>query len=58
MQNVIKPEIVDSKNPLAPLETSKWSTKDLFKDLLDGSKSFKYQITVKFLLKNTKEMEA
>ena len=45
-----KVEIVDSKYPLAQLEASKSSIKDLFKDLLDEIKGFKYQITVKVLL--------
>ena len=42
-----KVEIVEAKDPLAQLEASKSSIKDLFKDLLDESKGFKYQITVK-----------
>ena len=42
-----KVEIMDSKDPLAQLEVSKSSTKDLFKDLLDEIKGFKYQIKVK-----------
>ena len=42
-----KVETVDSKDPLAQLETSKLSIKDLLKDLLDEIKGFKYQITVK-----------
>ena len=43
-----KAEIVDSKYPLAQLEGRKLNIKDLFKDLLDEIKGFKYQITVKF----------
>ena len=46
-----KIEIIDSKDPLAQLKASKSSIKDLFKDLLDEIKGFKYQITVKFLLR-------
>ena len=42
-----KVEIIDSKDPLALLEARKSSIKDLFKDLLDEIKGFKYQITVK-----------
>ena len=34
-----KVEIADSKDPLAQLEASKSSTKDLFKDLLDEIKA-------------------
>ena len=43
-----KIKIIDSKNPLAQLEASKSSIKDLFKDLLD-------EITVKVLLKKHNE---
>ena len=44
-----KVEIVDLKDPLAQLEVSKLSIEDLFKDLLDEIKGFKYQITLKVL---------
>ena len=44
-------DIVDSKNPLAQLEVSKSSIKDLFNNLLDEIKGFKYQVTVKVLLR-------
>ena len=37
-----KVEIVDPKYPLVQLETSESSIKDLFKDLLDEIKGFKY----------------
>ena len=43
--------------PLVELEASKSSTTDLFKDLLDENKAFKYQITVHLLLKSTKKIE-
>ena len=46
-----KIEIIDPKFPLAQLESSKSNIKDLFKDLVDEIKCFKYQIIVKFLLK-------
>ena len=52
-----KIEIMYPKDPLARLETSKSGIKDSFKDLLDEIKGFKYQITGKSLLKNTKKME-
>ena len=52
-----KIEIIDTKGPLVQLEASKSSIKDLFKDLLDEIKGFKYQITEKVLLKNTKKMK-
>ena len=47
-----KVEIVDRKDVIAQLEASKSSIKDLLNDLLNETKGFKYQITVKFLLKN------
>ena len=46
MQEVIKVEIVSSKDPLVQLEASKSSIKNLFKDLLIEMKGFKYQITM------------
>ena len=49
-----KVEVVESKYPLSQLETSKSSIKGLFKDLLKEMKGFKYQITVKVLLKINK----
>ena len=42
-----KAEIVDSKDCLAQLEPSRSNIKDLFKDVLDGIKGSKYQISVK-----------
>ena len=39
------------------LEASKSSIKDLFSVLLNETKGFKYQITLKVLLKNTSQME-
>ena len=49
-----KVELVEKKDPLIQLEASKSSIKGLFNDLLDETKGFKYQITVKILLKNIK----
>ena len=49
-----KAEIIDPKDPLVQLETSKSSIKDLFKDLLNKMKGFKYQITVTVLLSKHK----
>ena len=46
-----KVEIVDKKDVIVQLEASKSSIKDLFNDLLNETKGFKYQITVKVLLK-------
>ena len=50
-----KIEIIDSKDPLAQLEASKLSIEDLFKDLVNKMKGFKYQITVTVLLCEHKE---
>ena len=49
-----KVEIVELKDPILQLEASKLSIKDLFSDLLNETKGFKYQITVKVLLKKYK----
>ena len=46
-----KVEIIEKKDPIVQLEASKSSIKDLFSDLLNETKGFKYQITVKVLLK-------
>ena len=45
------------KDPIVQLEASKLSIKNLFSDLLNELKGFKYQITVDVLLKNTSLME-
>ena len=52
-----KVEIVERKDPIVQLEGSKLSIKDLFGDLLNETRGFKYQITVKVSLKNTSQME-
>ena len=49
-----KVETVDKKDPLVQLEVSKSSIKDLFKDLLNEMKGFKYQITLTVLLSKIK----
>ena len=49
-----KVEIVERKDPIVQLEASKLSIKNLFSDLLNETKGFKYQITVKVLLKKCK----
>ena len=46
-----KVKIVHTKDLIVQLEASKSSIKDLFNDLLNETKGFKYQITVKVLLK-------
>ena len=52
-----KVEIIEKKDPIKQLEASKSSIKDLLSDLLNETKSFQYQITLKVTLKNTKPME-
>ena len=49
-----KVEIIERKDPIEQLEASKSSIKDLFNDLFNERKGFKYQITVKFFLKKYK----
>ena len=49
-----KVEIIERKDPIVQLEASKSSIKDMFSDLLNETKGFKYQITVKVLLKKYK----
>ena len=51
-----KVDIADSRDPLVQLETSKSSIKDLFNDLLNQMKGFKYQITVAVLLSKEKRI--
>ena len=49
-----KVELVEKIDPITRLEANKSSIKDLFNDLLNGTKGFKYQITLKVKLNNTK----
>ena len=44
-------EIFERKYPIVQLEASKSNIKDLFNILLNETKGFTYQITVKVLLK-------
>ena len=46
-----KVEIIERKDLILQLEAIKLSIKDLFSNLLNETKGFKYQITVKVLLK-------
>ena len=46
-----KVEIIERKDSINQLEVSKPSIKDLFSDLLNETKDFKYQITLKATLK-------
>ena len=50
-----KVEIAHSKDSLAQLEASKSSIKDLFKDLLDKIKGFKYQNNIKSVVESTQK---
>ena len=50
-----KVEIIDSRHSLGQSETSKSSINDLLKDLLDEIKGFKYQKTIKALLRKDKQ---
>ena len=49
-----KVEIVERKDPIVQLEASKLNIKNLFSDLLNETKAFKYQIAVEVLLKKYK----
>ena len=49
-----KVEIIEKKDLIKQLEASKSSIKDLFSDLLNETKGFKYQITLNVMLKKYK----
>ena len=49
-----KVEIIGKKDPIVQLKGIKLSIKNLFGDLLNETKGFTYQITVKVLLKKYK----
>ena len=49
-----KVEIIERKDPIVKLEPSKSSITDLFSNLLNETKGFKYHITVKVLFKKYK----
>ena len=44
-------ELVEKEDPIRQLETSKLNIKDLFSDLLNETEGFKYQVTLKVMLK-------
>ena len=52
-----KVKITEKKDRILQLEASKSSIKDMFSDLLNETKGFKYQITVKVSLKNISQTE-
>ena len=49
-----KVEIVEREDPIVQLEASKLSIKNLFSNLINEIKGFKYQIALKYLLKKYK----
>ena len=49
-----KVEIIEKKYPIVQLQASKLNIKNLFNDLLNELKGFKYKITVEVLLKKYK----
>ena len=50
-------KLVEKKDPLIQLEVGKTSIKDLLNDTLNETKDFKYEITIKILLKKYKGTE-
>ena len=50
-----KAETVERQDPIIQLEATKSSIKSLLRDLLNETKGFKYQITVKILFKKYKQ---
>ena len=52
-----KGKLVEKKDPIKQLEASKSIVKDLFSSILNEAKGFKYQITLKVTLKNTKALK-
>ena len=52
-----KVKLVPKKDPIRQSEASKSNIKDLFSNLLNETKGFKYQITLNVVLKNTKVLK-
>ena len=52
-----KVEIIERKDPIVQLEAGKLTIKNLFSDLLNEIRGFKYHIPVRFLLKKYKLIE-
>ena len=52
-----KVETIERKDPINQLEASKSSIKHLFRDVLNETKGFKYQTSLKVVLKK-KKMQA
>ena len=51
---IYKVEIIEKKDPMKQLEASKASMNDLFSDLLNETKCFKYQIILQVMLRKYK----
>ena len=51
-----KVEMIENKDPINQLQASKSSIKDLFSDLLNETKRFKYKVTLKVTLRNTNQI--
>ena len=51
---IYKVEIIEKKDPMKQLEASKASMNDLFSDLLNETKGFKYQIILQVMLRKYK----
>ena len=51
-----KVEMIENKDPINQLQASKSSIKDLFSDLLNETKRFKYKVTLKVILRNTNQI--
>ena len=49
-----KVEIIEIKDPIVQLEATNLSIKDMFSDLSNEAKGFKYSINVKVMLKKYK----
>ena len=49
-----KVKIIKQRDPIVQLKASKLSIKNLFSDLLNETKGFKYQVTARVLLKKYK----
>ena len=52
-----KVQIVEKICPIVRLKAIKFSIKNLFNDILNETKGFRYHIAVKAFLKNTSSME-
>ena len=51
-----KVEMIEKKDPIKRLEASKLSITNFFSDLLNETKGFKYQITLKVCQINTSQI--